>query len=58
MAIGDGANDIPMIRAAGLGIAYHAKPAAAKAANIALNHADLTALLYLQGYSDGDFTLS
>ncbi|NOZ65025.1 MAG: phosphoserine phosphatase SerB [Alphaproteobacteria bacterium] len=58
MAIGDGANDIPMIRAAGLGIAYHAKPAAAKAANIALNHADLTALLYLQGYSDKDFTLS
>ncbi|VAV88659.1 Phosphoserine phosphatase [hydrothermal vent metagenome] len=55
IAIGDGANDIPMIREAGLGIAYHAKPAAAKAANIALNHADLTALLYLQGYSDGDF---
>ena len=55
MAVGDGANDIPMIREAGMGIAYHAKPAAAEAANIALRHADLTALLYLQGYSDGDF---
>ena len=55
MAVGDGANDIPMIREAGLGVAYHAKPAAADAANIALRHADLTALLYLQGYSDGDF---
>ena len=55
MAIGDGANDIPMIREAGLGIAYHPKPAAAKAANITLRHADLTALLYLQGYTDVDF---
>ncbi len=55
MAIGDGANDIPMIREAGLGIAYHPKPAAAAAADITIRHGDLTALLYLQGYSDGDF---
>ncbi len=55
MTVGDGANDIPMIREAGLGIAYHAKPAAANAADIALRHADLTALLYLQGYGDGEF---
>lgn len=55
MAVGDGANDIPMIKEAGLGMAYHAKPAAANAADIALRHADLTALLYLQGYSDSDF---
>ncbi len=55
MAVGDGANDIPMIREAGLGIAYHPKPAAAEAANMVIRHGDLTALLYLQGYSDGDF---
>lgn len=55
MAIGDGANDIPMIREAGLGLAYHGKEAVTKAAHIALRHADLTALLYLQGYSDEDF---
>lgn len=55
LAIGDGANDIPMIREAGLGVAYHPHPAAADAADITLRHADLTALLYLQGYSDSDF---
>lgn len=55
MAIGDGANDIPMIREAGLGIAYHAKPAVREAADMVIRHADLTALLYLQGYGDGDF---
>ncbi len=55
MAVGDGANDIPMIREAGLGIAYHPKPAAAAAADIVIRHGDLTALLYLQGYSDADF---
>jgi len=55
MAIGDGANDIPMIREAGLGIAYHPKPAAADAADIVIRHSDLTALLYLQGYSDAEF---
>ena len=51
LAIGDGANDIPMIEAAGLGIAYHAKPAAAEAADARIDHNDLTALLYAMGYS-------
>ena len=55
MAVGDGANDIPMIQAAGLGVAYHAKPKAAAAADVALRYADLTALLYLQGYSAAEF---
>ncbi|GAB5488743.1 MAG: phosphoserine phosphatase SerB [Parasphingorhabdus sp.] len=49
LAVGDGANDIPMIELAGLGVAYHAKPKAAAAANVAINHNDLSALLYLQG---------
>lgn len=51
MAVGDGANDIPMLQRAGLGIAYHAKPKAAQAADVAINHNDLTALLYIQGIS-------
>lgn len=55
MAVGDGANDISMIRAAGLGVAFHPKPAVAKAADMVIRHADLTALLYIQGYSDQDF---
>ena len=49
LAVGDGANDIPMIEAAGLGVAYHAKPAAAAAADARIDHNDLTALLYAQG---------
>ena len=49
LAVGDGANDIPMIEAAGLGVAYHAKPAAAAAADARILHNDLTALLYAQG---------
>ena len=51
LAVGDGANDIPMLQAAGLGVAYHAKPAAAAAARVRIVHNDLTALLYAQGYS-------
>ncbi len=51
LAVGDGANDIPMLEAAGLGIAYHAKPAAAAAADARIDHNDLGALLYAQGYS-------
>jgi phosphoserine phosphatase len=51
LAVGDGANDIPMIEAAGLGVAYHAKPAAAHAARARIVHNDLTALLYAQGYA-------
>ena len=52
LAVGDGANDLAMIQRAGLGVAYHAKPVVAAAAGAAINHNDLTALLYLQGYSD------
>ena len=49
IAVGDGANDIPMLERAGLGIAYHAKPKAAQAADVAIKYNDLTALLYIQG---------
>ena len=55
LAVGDGANDIPMIRAAGLGVAYHAKPAAAAAADAVIEHNDLTALLYAQGYARSEW---
>lgn len=50
MAIGDGANDIPMLQAAGLGIAYHAKPAVRESAKACIDHGDLTVALYAQGY--------
>ncbi len=50
LAVGDGANDLPMLAAAGLGIAFRAKPAVAAAARWRIDHADLTALLYAQGY--------
>ena len=50
LAVGDGANDLPMLEAAGLGIAFRAKPAVAAAARWCIDHADLTALLYAQGY--------
>lgn len=50
LAVGDGANDIAMIEAAGLGVAFHAKPALAVRARCRIDHADLTALLYAQGY--------
>ncbi|MEM7211201.1 MAG: phosphoserine phosphatase SerB [Pseudomonadota bacterium] len=56
LAVGDGANDLGMIGAAGLGVAYHAKPVVAEAADCAINHGDLTALLYLQGFSEGEFS--
>jgi phosphoserine phosphatase len=49
LAVGDGANDIPMIAAAGLGVAYHAKPKAAAAADFTVRHGDLTTLLFAQG---------
>lgn len=54
-AVGDGANDIPMIQAAGLGVAFRGKPAVAAAARFRLDHADLTGLLYLQGYKREEF---
>jgi phosphoserine phosphatase len=50
LALGDGANDLPMLQKAGLGIAYHAKPAVQKAARAKINHCDLTAVLYAQGF--------
>lgn len=56
VAIGDGANDLAMIEASGLGIAYYAKPAVAAAAHCAINHTDLTSALYFQAYADSDFT--
>jgi phosphoserine phosphatase len=55
LVAGDGANDIPMIEAAGLGIAYHAKPKVAAAAAARIDHGDLTALLYAQGYRREEF---
>jgi phosphoserine phosphatase len=55
LAVGDGANDISMIEAAGLGVAYHGKPAVAQAAAARIDHGDLTALLYAQGYSRAEF---
>jgi phosphoserine phosphatase len=55
LAVGDGANDVPMIEAAGLGIAYHGKPAVAARAPARIDHADLAALLYVQGYRGDEF---
>lgn len=54
MAVGDGANDLPMIQAAGLGVAFHAKPVVATAARAQVNFGDLTNLLYLQGYREDE----
>ena len=50
LAVGDGANDLAMLGEAGLGVAFHAKPAVAAAARMRIDHGDLTALLYAQGY--------
>jgi phosphoserine phosphatase len=58
LAIGDGANDLAMLQEAGLGVAYHAKPAVAAAAHARVDHCDLTALLYAQGYRREEFTES
>ncbi|MEA2951070.1 MAG: phosphoserine phosphatase, partial [Alphaproteobacteria bacterium] len=55
LVVGDGANDLGMIRSAGLGIAYHAKPAVAAAAHGRIDYGDLTALLYAQGYRREEF---
>ena len=55
IAVGDGANDIAMLRLAGLGVAFHGKPAVRAAADVRIDHADLTALLYLQGYRKAQF---
>ena len=55
LVVGDGANDLGMIQQAGLGIAYHAKPAVAAAAAARIDHGDLSALLYAQGYRRDEF---
>ncbi|SFO91255.1 phosphoserine phosphatase SerB [Tranquillimonas alkanivorans] len=55
MVVGDGANDLGMIQRAGAGVALHAKPSVAAQAPIRVNHGDLTALLFLQGYARSDF---
>ncbi len=55
MAVGDGANDLGMLECAGSGVALHAKPAVAARAGMRVDHADLTALLYIQGYRKTDF---
>lgn len=56
IAIGDGANDLGMITRAGMGVAMHAKPVVASAAPLRIDHADLTACLFLQGYSIEEFS--
>lgn len=56
LAVGDGANDLDMLTTAGLGVAFRAKPAVAAAARARIDHADLTALLYAQGYRRTDFS--
>ena len=55
IAVGDGANDIPMLLEAGMGVALHAKPKVQAAAPYVINHGNLTALLYLQGYALNEF---
>jgi phosphoserine phosphatase len=58
IAVGDGANDLAMLAEAGFGVALHAKPHVQKAARIRINHGDLTALLYLQGYRKEEFVVA
>jgi phosphoserine phosphatase len=55
LTVGDGANDLPMLKAAGLGVAFHAKPVVAAEVSARIDHGDLTALLYLQGYRRSEF---
>ena len=57
LAVGDGANDLPMLETAGLGIAFHAKPSVAAVARARIDHGDLTGLLYAQGYRRTEFVL-
>ncbi|MEJ1120307.1 phosphoserine phosphatase SerB [Phyllobacterium sp. CCNWLW109] len=57
IAVGDGANDLDMLQLAGTGVALHAKPVVAEQAKIRIDHGDLTALLYIQGYRKSDFLI-
>ena len=54
LAVGDGANDLPMLRLAGTGVALHAKPVVSAQVPVRVNHGDLTAALFLQGYAVSD----
>ena len=56
LAVGDGANDLAMLREAGLGVAYHAKPIVAAEARARVDHGNLRALLFAQGYRSGEIT--
>ena len=55
IAVGDGANDLGMLHAAGTGVALHAKPSVAAQCDVRINHGDLTALLYIQSYAKTEF---
>ena len=57
IAVGDGANDLGMLGRAGIGVALHAKPAVAAQCDVRINHGDLTALLYVQGYAKNEFAI-
>jgi phosphoserine phosphatase len=57
IAIGDGANDLAMLKEAGLGVAFHAKPRVAAEATARIDHNDLSALLFVQGYAEGEFVV-
>ncbi|MBK5933489.1 phosphoserine phosphatase [Rhodovulum imhoffii] len=57
IAVGDGANDLGMLNLAGTGVALHAKPTVAAQSDLRINHGDLSALLYLQGYSQQEFSV-
>jgi phosphoserine phosphatase len=58
LAVGDGANDIEMVKGAGLGVAFHASDSLRKQATACINHGDLTALLYIQGFRKSEFVVS
>ncbi|UWR22414.1 phosphoserine phosphatase SerB [Sulfitobacter sp. S190] len=57
VAVGDGANDLGMLSLAGMGVALHAKPSVAAQCDVRINHGDLTALLFVQGYARADFAV-
>ena len=55
LAVGDGANDLGMLTRAGTGVALHAKPSVQAQCNVRINHGDLSALLFIQGYARSEF---